>query len=202
MVQLQSVAFFLFSSKLVIIVMNTSQHSYLRAAALALGLAVLFYFIALSVVANTAAALLAGTAALVSGLLTPRLLCSGREICPKKENESKKSSPAVSKPSGATPDAPAVTDARTLYVGNLPYRANEAAIRKLFSEYGQVISVRLVKDKETGKRRGYGFVEMPEKEAQAAIAALNETEYLQRTLKVREANEKREGTDSGENEGF
>ena len=96
----------------------------------------------------------------------------------------------------------AIADARTLYVGNLPYRANEAAIRKLFSEYGQVISVRLVKDKETGKRGGYGFVEMPEKEAQAAIAALNETEYLQRTLKVREANEKREGTDSGENEGF
>ena len=42
---------------------------------------------------------------------------------------------------------------------------------------------------------------MPEKEAQAAIAALNETEYLQRTLKVREANEKREGTETGENEG-
>ncbi len=98
----------------------------------------------------------------------------------------------------ATHDAAIITDAKTLYVGNLPYRANEAAIRKLFSEYGQVISVRLVKDKETGKRRGYGFVEMPEKEAHAAIAALNETEYLQRTLKVREANEKRESLESSD----
>jgi hypothetical protein len=191
----------LFSSKLVIIVMNTSQHSYFRAAALAIGLAVLFYFIALSVVANTAAALLAGTAALISGLLTPLLQCRDQDASPKKECETKKSSPATSKPATSTPDVTAIADARTLYVGNLPYRANEAAIRKLFSEYGQVISVRLVKDKETGKRRGYGFVEMPEKEAQAAIAALNETEYLQRTLKVREANEKREGTETGENEG-
>ncbi len=85
--------------------------------------------------------------------------------------------------------------AKTLYVGNLPYRANEAAIRKLFAAYGMVLSVRLVKDKETGKRRGYGFVEMPEQDAAKAIAALNESEYLQRTLKVREANEKREQGD-------
>ncbi|WP_038149210.1 RNA recognition motif domain-containing protein [Tolumonas lignilytica] len=83
-------------------------------------------------------------------------------------------------------------DVKTIYVGNLPYRANEAAIRKLFSEYGLVLSVRLVKDRDTGKRRGYGFVEMPADAADAAIAALNETEYLQRTLKVREANEKKE----------
>ena len=83
-------------------------------------------------------------------------------------------------------------ETKTIYVGNLPYRANEAAIRKLFSEYGQVLSVRLVKDRETGKRKGYGFVEMPADVTDAAIAALNETEYLQRTLKVREANEKKE----------
>lgn len=83
-------------------------------------------------------------------------------------------------------------EVKTIYVGNLPYRANEAAIRKLFSEYGLVLSVRLVKDRDTGKRRGYGFVEMPSADADAAIAALNEAEYLQRTLKVREANEKKE----------
>ena len=90
---------------------------------------------------------------------------------------------------------PADTIIKTLYVGNLPYRANETAIRKLFSTYGHVISVRLVKDKETGKRRGYGFIEMPEQEALAAVAGLNETEYLQRTLKVREANEKKEASE-------
>jgi hypothetical protein len=95
-------------------------------------------------------------------------------------------------------DRPVITRAeydgevKTIYVGNLPYRANEAAIRSLFAEHGLVLSVRLVKDRDTGKRRGYGFVEMPSDSADSAIATLNETEYLQRTLKVREANEKKE----------
>jgi len=78
----------------------------------------------------------------------------------------------------------------TLYVGNLPYRANEMAIRTLFAEQGKVLSVRLMKDKHTGKRRGFGFVEMPEKDAQQAINALNEKEFQDRSLKVREANER------------
>ncbi|GGB11449.1 RNA recognition motif domain-containing protein [Agarivorans gilvus] len=83
-------------------------------------------------------------------------------------------------------------ETQTLYVGNLPYRANESAIRKLFSDYGQVVSVRLLKDKQTGKRRGFGFVEMAASDAPKAIAALNEQEFQQRTLKVREANERKE----------
>ena len=90
-------------------------------------------------------------------------------------------------PSG-TPAA--VVETTTLYVGNLPYRANETSVRALFAEYGQVLSVRLMKDKHTGKRRGFGFVEMPEADASAAINALNDVEYQQRTLKVREANER------------
>lgn len=81
-------------------------------------------------------------------------------------------------------------DTITLYVGNLPYRANELAIRTLFSEHGKVLSVRLMKDKHTGKRRGFGFVEMPEKDALSAIDALNEQEFQERSLKVREANER------------
>ena len=80
----------------------------------------------------------------------------------------------------------------TLYVGNLPYRATEIAVRELFAEQGQVLSVRLMKDKATGKRRGFGFVEMPVADAAKAIAALNDKEYQQRTLKVREANDKRD----------
>ncbi|WP_440877583.1 RNA recognition motif domain-containing protein [Thalassotalea sp. PLHSN55] len=83
-------------------------------------------------------------------------------------------------------------EVKTLYVGNLPYRANEAAVRALFSEYGQVHSVRLMKDKHTGKRRGFGFVEISEKDADHAIASLNDTEFQQRTLKVREAKERPE----------
>jgi hypothetical protein len=81
---------------------------------------------------------------------------------------------------------------KTLYVGNLPYRANEAAVRELFSEYGQVQSVRLMKDKHTGKRRGFGFVEISSVDADEAVSALNDSEFQQRTLKVREAKERPE----------
>jgi RNA recognition motif-containing protein len=83
-------------------------------------------------------------------------------------------------------------EVKTLYVGNLPYRANESAIRELFSEHGQVHSVRLMKDKHTGKRRGFGFVEMSADAADAAVSSLNDTEFQQRTLKVREAKERPE----------
>ncbi|PSJ42840.1 RNA-binding protein [Zobellella taiwanensis] len=92
----------------------------------------------------------------------------------------------------AAPAPPAELPTTTLYVGNLPYRANEASVRELFEPFGQVVSVRLMKDKNTGKRRGFGFVEMPSDAATAAQQALNDTEFQQRTLKVREANERKE----------
>ena len=95
--------------------------------------------------------------------------------------------------------SPAVEEIKTLYVGNLAYRANEASVRSLFSEFGTVHSVRLMKDKHTGKRRGFGFVEMSADNLDAAIAALNETEFQQRTLKVREAKDRPERVES-ENE--
>ncbi|WP_076420102.1 RNA-binding protein [Colwellia sp. UCD-KL20] len=83
-------------------------------------------------------------------------------------------------------------DIKTLYVGNLPYRANEASVRELFSTIGQVHSVRLMKDKHTGKRRGFGFVEMSANDTDKAVEALNDKEFQQRTLKVREAKERPE----------
>jgi len=89
-------------------------------------------------------------------------------------------------------EATDTTDVKTLYVGNLPYRANEAAVRELFSTVGQVHSVRLMKDKHTGKRRGFGFVEMSAKDTDKAVAQLNDKEFQQRTLKVREAKERPE----------
>lgn len=79
---------------------------------------------------------------------------------------------------------------KTIYVGNLPYRANEAAVRELFSAHGQVTSVRLMRDRNTGKRKGFGFVEMAESAADKAISELNEQEFQQRTLKVREAKDR------------
>ncbi|EMK6669241.1 RNA-binding protein [Vibrio fluvialis] len=81
------------------------------------------------------------------------------------------------------------TATKTLYVGNLPYKANESHVRDLFAEHGDVFAVRLMKDKRTGKRRGFGFVVMAAGHAQAAIDALNEHDYMQRTLKVRIAND-------------
>ncbi|MVD05780.1 RNA-binding protein [Vibrio cholerae] len=78
---------------------------------------------------------------------------------------------------------------KTLYVGNLPYKANESHVKELFAEFGEVFAVRLMKDKRTGKRRGFGFVVIAASQAQTAIDALNEKEYMQRTLKVRIAND-------------
>jgi hypothetical protein len=91
---------------------------------------------------------------------------------------------------GASNQEEASNEVKTLYVGNLPYRANEAAVRELFSTVGQVHSVRLMKDKHTGKRRGFGFVEMAASDSDKAVEALNDTEFQQRTLKVREAKER------------
>ena len=90
---------------------------------------------------------------------------------------------------------------KTLYVGNLPYRANEGVVRALFEEQGKVFNVRLLKDKNTGKRRGFGFVEMAEADADKAINQLNDSEFQQRTLKVREAKQKQENEANSFREG-
>ena len=81
-------------------------------------------------------------------------------------------------------------DTTTLYVGNLPYRANEDAVKEHFSTLGFVQSVRLMKDRRTGKRKGYGFVEMATSDAAKAIQKFNDSEFQDRTLKVRMAREK------------
>ncbi|MCL5050321.1 MAG: RNA-binding protein [Firmicutes bacterium] len=78
-------------------------------------------------------------------------------------------------------------DARTLYVGNLPFKTSEEDVEKLFSQYGQVSEVRLVKDRRTGRKKGYGFVEMDATGADIALAKLNDHEFEGRTLKVRTA---------------
>ncbi|TXY28665.1 RNA-binding protein [Vibrio mimicus] len=92
-------------------------------------------------------------------------------------------------PTISSQDEETSSTTKTLYVGNLPYKANESHVKELFAEYGEVFAVRLMKDKRTGKRRGFGFVVMAAGQAQTAIDALNEKEYMQRTLKVRIAND-------------
>ena len=81
-------------------------------------------------------------------------------------------------------------NSKTLYVGNLSYRANEQAVQQHFELQGQVHSVRLMKDRRTGKRKGYGFVEMTNAGAEKAIQNLNDSEFQERTLKVRMAKDK------------
>ncbi len=75
-----------------------------------------------------------------------------------------------------------------IYVGNLSFDASEEDLRKVFSEFGQVSSATIVKDKYSGQARGFGFVEMPDQtEARAAIDNLNGKELLGRQMNVSEA---------------
>jgi RNA recognition motif-containing protein len=77
-----------------------------------------------------------------------------------------------------------------IYVGNLPFSADEAAVRTLFSQHGTVESVALPTDRETGRPRGFGFVEMPQADAARAIGALNGYSMGGRPLRVNEAQDK------------
>ncbi|MBW1731061.1 MAG: RNA-binding protein [Deltaproteobacteria bacterium] len=80
---------------------------------------------------------------------------------------------------------------KKIYVGNLAFRTSESQIHDLFSQYGQVHSVKLITDYVTGRSRGFGFVEMDAQEAQKAIAGLNGTELDGRILRVDEAKERK-----------
>jgi len=79
---------------------------------------------------------------------------------------------------------------KSIYVGNLPFSAKEDEIRDLFGTYGEVQMVKFVMDRETGRFRGFGFVEMNDSDALEAIQALNGKEVGGRALKVNEAQER------------
>lgn len=76
---------------------------------------------------------------------------------------------------------------KSIYVGNLPWAATEEQVRELFAPYGEVIGVKLVSDRETGRARGFGFVEMEDADAEKAIEKLDNTNFGGRTLRVNEA---------------
>lgn len=84
-------------------------------------------------------------------------------------------------------NAPDSSDTTTIYVGNILYRTKREDLVTLFSPYGNVINARIITDRETRKPKGYGFIEMPAKQAFAAIKALNNFEFNGRPLKVNEA---------------
>jgi cold-inducible RNA-binding protein len=84
-----------------------------------------------------------------------------------------------------------------IYVGNLPFSADEAAVRQLFEQHGKVDSVSLINDRETGRPRGFGFVEMPSADAARAIQSLNGQNMGGRPLRVNEAQERERGGGGG-----
>ncbi|MGI9558122.1 MAG: RNA recognition motif domain-containing protein [Thermodesulfobacteriota bacterium] len=78
-----------------------------------------------------------------------------------------------------------------IYVGNLPYNTTEDELRDLFSQHGSVVSVNIIKDRETGNSKGFGFVEIAEQEAaEKAISELDGSTLNNRNLKVNQARPK------------
>ena len=75
-----------------------------------------------------------------------------------------------------------------IYVANISFRASEGQLKELFQQFGEVSSVKVVTDRDSGRSRGFGVVEMPnDSEGKAAIAQLNGTEFAERNLVVNEA---------------
>ena len=83
--------------------------------------------------------------------------------------------------------------AKKLYVGNLSYQVDSSELEQLFGQHGQVLSAQIINDRETGRSKGFGFVEMAnDAEAEAAIQALNGQEHGGRALTVNEARPREE----------
>jgi len=94
---------------------------------------------------------------------------------------------------------------KKLYVGNLSYQVYSSELEQLFGQHGTVVSAQIINDRDTGRSKGFGFVEMgSDEEAQAAIAALNGQEHGGRALTVNEARprEERGGGGGGGRGGF
>ena len=86
---------------------------------------------------------------------------------------------------------------KKIYVGNLPWATTDDDLRELFGTYGAVASSAVVTDRETGRSRGFGFVEMDDADADKAIAELDGRDYGGRGLRVNQAQDKRRGGGGG-----
>ena len=85
-----------------------------------------------------------------------------------------------------------------IYVGNLSFEVTEEDVRQAFDPFGQISSVKVITDRDTGRSKGFGFVEMPnDAEAQSAITGLNGKELQGRSLKVSEARPRSEDRRDG-----
>lgn len=89
-----------------------------------------------------------------------------------------------------------------IYVSNLNYRTENESLQELFEQYGEVSSANIIMDRETGRSRGFGFIDMPnDTEGQSAIDALNETEFDGKTINVTVARPRTERSSGGYNGG-
>ncbi len=84
-----------------------------------------------------------------------------------------------------------------IYVGNLPFSATEESLRALFSAHGTVEKISLITDRDTGKPRGFGFVEMSNSDASRAMQALNGQDFEGRALRINEAQERQRSGGGG-----
>jgi len=92
---------------------------------------------------------------------------------------------------------------KKLYVGNLPFSTTESELRQLFEKHGPVESVAVIMDRETGRPRGFGFVEMGDANAAAAaMQSLDGRDFGGRALRVNEANERPQGGGGGGGGGY
>lgn len=96
---------------------------------------------------------------------------------------------AVSEPGESTATEEESTSCN-IYVGNLPFNVGKDAIKNLFAPFGNVVEIRMVKDRRSRRFKGYAFVEMERTAAMAAIKHLDNTDYAGRTLRVNEAKKK------------
>ena len=108
-------------------------------------------------------------------------------------------------PRGSSPALPSFyreySQVTKLYVGNLPFTATDEAVHALFSKHGTVEKVSLISDRDTGRPRGFGFVEMSSADASRAMQALNGTDFEGRSLKVNEAQERERSGGGGGHRG-
>jgi len=87
---------------------------------------------------------------------------------------------------------------KKLYVGNLPFSTTDESLQEIFSQAGSVQSAKIITDRDTGRSKGFGFVEMAKDEdAEKAIAAMNGTSFMDRTITVNEARPKPERSGAG-----
>lgn len=134
-------------------------------------------------------AIVAVVAALIVGFVVGRMSKRGNKPEAKKQaGESRKKGPRQPLPNTEPARQPVPAGSVEIYVGNLSYDLTDEELKKLFVEYGTVSSARIVLNRYNGKSKGFGFVVMPNRaEAEKAIAAYSEKEFMGRKMRVNEA---------------